>query len=373
MVLDARIEDKATCHAWNADRSMLAVCPNSNVVIIFKVPKAADDPWERVATLSEHDALVTDIAWAPKTNRILTTSQDRNAYVWNLEADGSWKPMLVILRIAAAATSVQWSADEQKFAVGSGSKTVPVCYFEAENNFWVSKMLKGHKSTITSVAWHPSTPIVATACNDFKCRVYSAYLKNVDGKAVSTPWGDNPKFGTLFLEIESLGWVRDVAFSPAGDSFAFCSHNSTVSFVDVVGGPESAQTVRMSELPLTRIVYLPDGSLVGAGHSYDPVVFARTAGGWKVAGKLSGAKKAEEKKGNFANAKNMFLNQTQTGSAVASEKLTSLHQNQVCGLQLYGAAFQGQPFEFTTTALDGRIVFWSRDEITSAMSAIAIS
>ena len=232
MVLDVRVEDKVTVHAWNADRSLLAVCPNNNTVAIFRKPTSADGTWERIATLNEHDALVTDIAWAPKTNRILTTSQDRNAYVWNLEANGEWKPMLVILRIAAAATSVQWSVDEQKFAVGSGSKTVPICYFEAENNFWVSKMLKGHRSTIQAVAWHPTTPVVATACTDFKCRVYSAYLKNVDGKAVSTPWGDNPKFGTLFFEVESLGWVRDVAFSPAGDTFAFCSHNSTVSFID---------------------------------------------------------------------------------------------------------------------------------------------
>lgn len=37
-------------------------------------------------------------------------------------AGGEWKPMLVILRISAAATSVEWSPDEQKFAVGSGAK-----------------------------------------------------------------------------------------------------------------------------------------------------------------------------------------------------------------------------------------------------------
>lgn len=91
MVVDVRVEDKITCHAWSADRTMLAVCPNSSAVIIFRTPATADGPWERVATLSAHDALVTDIAWAPRTNRILTTSQDRNAYVWNLEPNGEWK------------------------------------------------------------------------------------------------------------------------------------------------------------------------------------------------------------------------------------------------------------------------------------------
>jgi actin related protein 2/3 complex subunit 1A/1B len=368
----ARIEDKVTCHAWNADRTLLAVCPNNNTVSIFKVPATADGAWERVATLDEHDALVTEIAWAPKTNRILTTSQDRNAYVWNLEG-GTWKPMLVILRITAAATSVQWSADEQKFAVGSGAKTVPICYFEAENNFWVSKMLKGHRSTIRAVAWHPNMPVVATACTDYKCRVYSAYLKNIDGKAVSTPWGDNPKFGTLFFEIESLGWVRDVAFSPAGDTLAFASHNSTVSFVDVTSGAE--QVVRMGDLPLTQLMFLPDGNLVGAGHSYSPYLFARAASGWALAGKVVGEKKSEAKKGNFANARNMFQAQSamgQSAGAGASDKLETMHSNLICGLRYFGAAFGGGMAEFTTSGLDGKVVFWSRDEISAAMSQLAL-
>lgn len=378
MVAEARVEDKVTCHAWNADHSELAVCPNNSTVVIFRKPTTEDGTWERVATLSEHDALVTDIAWAPKTNRILTTSQDRNAYVWTKEQGGQWKPMLVILRITAAATSVQWSADEQKFAVGSGARTVPICYFEAENNFWVSKMLKGHTSTIQAVSWHPTSPVVATACTDYKCRIFSAYLKNVDGKAVSTPWGDNPKFGTLFYEVESAGWVRNVAFSPAGDTLAFCSHNSTVSFVDVVGG-SAPQVLRLSELPLTHLLFLPDGCMVGVGHTYDPILFARTAQGWTNAGKLVGQKRAGSDKAVSAmmNARNMFQAQTMQGQsaagAAADKASASTHQNLVCGMHVFGAKFGSTTAEFTTTALDGKIVFWTRDEISTAMGALAIS
>ena len=109
MVVEARIETCITRHAWNGDCTLLAVCPNDNSVVIMKKPADPTGIWERVAVLKEHDALVTDIAWAPKTNRIITTSQDRNAYVWTLQGT-EWKPMLVILRITAAATSVQWCA-----------------------------------------------------------------------------------------------------------------------------------------------------------------------------------------------------------------------------------------------------------------------
>ena len=59
-------------------------------------------------------------------------------------------------------------------------------------------------------------------------------------------------------------------------------------------------------------------------------------------------------------------------STEKAEKLTSVHQNLVCGLQYFGASFGGAPAEFTTTALDGKVAFWSRDEITAAMSALAL-
>jgi len=71
----------------------------------------------------QHDKLITSIDWAPNSNRIVTCSQDRNAYVWQEEADG-WKPTLVLLRINRAATHVRWSPKENKFAVGSGARCV---------------------------------------------------------------------------------------------------------------------------------------------------------------------------------------------------------------------------------------------------------
>lgn len=75
------------------------------------------------ATLAntQHDKLITAISWAPQTNRIVTCSQDRNAYVWTPTEQG-WKPALVLLRINRAATCVKWSPNEDKFAVGSGAR-----------------------------------------------------------------------------------------------------------------------------------------------------------------------------------------------------------------------------------------------------------
>jgi len=169
--------------------------------------------------------------------------------------------------------------------------------------------------------------------------------------------------------------VRNVAFSPAGDALAFCSHNSTVSFVDIVGGG-SVQTVRLRELPLTAMLFLPDGSMVGVGHCYDPLLFTRTASGWAVAGKLAGKEKKQAAAGGFANARNMFQAQVVRGETAAASAADStagtMHSNLVRGLQPFNAAFGGTAAEFTTSALDGKIGFWTRDELAAAMGAVAI-
>merc|ERR1711936_852986 len=90
---------------------------------------------------------------APNTNRIVTCSSDRNAYVWVQGQDGQWKYTLVLLRINRAATCVRWSPDENKFAVGSGAKIISVCYYEKDNDWWVAKHIKKPlKSTVTMTA-----------------------------------------------------------------------------------------------------------------------------------------------------------------------------------------------------------------------------
>ena len=101
-----------------------------------------------MAKLDQHDIRVTGIDWAPSTNRIVTCSADRNAYVWNLMPNGEWRHTLVLLRINRAATCVRWSPKENKFAVGSGDRLISICYFEAENDWWVSKHIKASFSRI---------------------------------------------------------------------------------------------------------------------------------------------------------------------------------------------------------------------------------
>ncbi|MEE6506930.1 hypothetical protein FKM82_007901 [Ascaphus truei] len=225
--------DPISCHAWNKDRSQIAISPNNDVVQIYQ---KAENEWKKIHDLTEHNGRITGIDWAPSSNRIVTCAADRNAYVWSLR-EGSWKPTLVLLRINRAATCVKWSPQENKIAVGSGSQIISICYFEKENNWWISKHIKKSiRSTILSLAWHPNNVLLAAGSSDFRCRIFSAYVKEIEDKPSPTLWGTKMQFGELLYQKgekgESGGWVHSVCFSPTGQYLAWVDHRSCVNVAD---------------------------------------------------------------------------------------------------------------------------------------------
>lgn len=173
--------------------------------------------------------VVCGIDWHPVTNQIVTCSHDINAFVWTYDTRmDSWKPSLSILRVNRACLQVRWSPDGTKFACGSGSKIVSICYFEPKNDWWISKIIKKHKSSVVDVAWHPNSQVVATASTDFKCRIFSAFLDHIEQPAQAA-FGSMSKFpfGELITEFDSSnGWVEAVAWSPSGEylgkQYDFC-------------------------------------------------------------------------------------------------------------------------------------------------------
>ena len=108
-----RLASGISCHAWNRDRSKLAICPNSNEIWIYSNCHALDpSQWRKEAVLTEHDMLVCGLDWSPVHDQLVSCSHDRGAFVWKYEAAyRQWKPLLVVLRVTRAATNVKWSPD----------------------------------------------------------------------------------------------------------------------------------------------------------------------------------------------------------------------------------------------------------------------
>jgi actin related protein 2/3 complex subunit 1A/1B len=338
---------------------------------------------------------VTAVDWAPKSNKIVTSSQDRNSYVWSVSDEGEWTPTLVLLRLTRAATCVRWSPNEDKFAVGSGEKSVCICQFMEEfgaGGGWTSKSIrkcpisgKSIKSTVLSVAWHPNNCFLVTGCADMKCRVFNAYLKAVDGRTPPAgAFGLNPaekklKFGVCIAEYpQSKGWVHDAVFNPSGTGLAFVGHDSSLHFATVpteapelsalpmIGDASSVTTIKLKGLPFKTVAFIDDAKVIAAGHDAMPSYFTAEGGAWEYKGCVDkptaakGAKKAGG--GGVSAARNMWQNKADLGSdtATSGSKLDSLHQNSVSGLVVMDDG------RFSTCAYDGRIVIWDMACLDSA-------
>lgn len=350
-------------HAWNADRTQIAISPNNNEVEIYQ---KSGRQWKKIHTLTEHTGRVTGIDWAPKSQRLVTCSSDRNAYVWALD-NNQWKPTLVILRINRAATCVKWSPNEDKFAVGSGARVISVCYFEKENDWWVSKHIKKPiRSTILSIDWHPNNILIAAGASDFKARVFSGYIKDIEPKPTSTNWGKKMTFGNVMQEFSmpSDGWVQGVKFSASGEKLAFVSQDSSIG---VAYGGNEAVSIKTSHLPFCDCTWLTEYSIVAVGHDCNPMLFSTddTCSTLTFINRLDQVSAGGGAKAMSAMDRFKMMDKKATTNTEGDDIRTK-HKNSITSVVNYSKD------KFSTSGMDGSVIIWDCKSLESSISGLRI-
>lgn len=359
-------------HVFSPDRQFLAITKDNNVEI-YRVLSGSRA--QLFTTLKGHDKTVTAVDISPDGGKILTCSQDRNALVWEFNAAlKEYKPTLVLLRINRAATACKWSPFGNKFAVGSADRVIAVCYYEEENDWWISKHLKKPlKSTITCLDWHPNNVLLVSGSTDGHVRVFSAYIKGLDEKPEPTAWGVKLPFQTLCGDFitETGAWIHDVAFSPQGTSAAFVAHDSSITVVYPGGEglpPQAIHSIPTDYLPFKSLVYLSENRIVAGGHNCNLIVFDGNESGWKEAFKVekqtdltSDHSKVQDEDEEISShdALNMFKQLDLKGrinrpSEKGSGKvLNTVHQNTISSVKVYSAN------QVSTSGIDGKVVIFS--------------
>lgn len=372
-------------HCFSADRTLLAITSENNCYVYrmngTKKPSL-------FATLISHDRTVTAVDISIH-GRIVTCSQDRNAYVWEPLSNGTYKPTLVLLRINRAATSVAWAPNGYKFAVGSSARIIAVCYYEQENNWWVSKHIKKPiRSTINCVSWHQNGVLLAAGGTDGILRVFSGFIKGLDKKEVvaNSPWGTKFPFGSLLKEWYHGAYIHDVQWRSSLEQIAFVTHNGSLNVVDSQNMYASVEAPE--GFPYRSLVWVNDQSILCAGYNAHPCLYQSQGGNWvftksydKAANTSSvfGAKKApptvphkpkitlgadgqpaevEEEHASGISALRKFkeLDLKGTVSRAATEK--GAHDNTIVDLSAFYEA-NGNVSQVSSCGLDGEIVIYN--------------
>lgn len=334
------------------------------------------------------------------TNKLVSCSHDRNAYVWVFdEKENKWNPIVTLLLIQRGATSVKWSPSGAKFAVSSGAKVVRVCHFEPTNNWWISDSVKRHRSTINAVDWSPNSHLLVTGACDMKCRIVSAFLDEIDDENDDAGLGDvfpdQFDFGSILCEFDiTRSWVNCVAWSPSMTRLAFASHNSTVTIVDLNkddNEKHSTSTILCKGLPYLDIAFLSTGRLLAAGFGMNPVLYSNEnvnnntdnasydIDDWVEVGCIDkktnkkdagGAGAGKPQQSAFSAARSMFGAAVDRGHKFGQKvvpdknEMWTTHKNTITSLCLDKPVGSTDMItKFSACSLDGRVVSWDLSKI----------
>lgn len=360
-------------HCFSQDKSLLAVtCKND--CLVYRLGNGPAP--QLVATLSNHDKTVTAVDISIH-GRILTCSQDRNAYVWEPLSDGTYKPTLVLLRINRAATCVSWAPNGYKFAVGSSARIIAVCYYEQENNWWVSKHIKKPiKSTIQCLSWHANGVLLASGGTDGFMRIFSGFIKGLDTKesVAGSPWGEKFPFGSLIREFYHGSYIEDVQWRSSIEKVGYVSHEGALTVVDYANN--HAKVNAPDGLPFNALLWINDHEILCAGFSNHPVLFAEAgANQWQFAKDIdkvaaspsnpiaSGNEDLDESEdangnGTFGMSALRKFKQLDLKGKVSTDVNETAHENTITELLPYAEA-NGQVSKVSACGLDGKVVIYN--------------
>ncbi|MFD3540883.1 trypsin-like peptidase domain-containing protein [Streptomyces sp. NPDC058662] len=210
------------------------------------VRNAAALPLQR--RLDGHTAAVRSLDFSPDGKKLVTSSDDASALLWDVNTGGTLVPSMNHDGIVGSAA---FSPDGQTLATGSQDGTARL--WEAKTGDPLGKTMQ-HQSWVNQVAFHPDEVTLATASFE------GSQLWDADG----TPRSDHDP-----MPHTSEPW--SLAFSPDGRSLATATDAGTALLQDV-------KTADYLGKPMTHagavysVAFSPDGELLATAGSDTNVV-----------------------------------------------------------------------------------------------------
>jgi WD40 repeat protein len=210
------------------------------------------------ATLRGHSDSVGRAAWSPDGTRIVTTSWDGTAKVWDASTG------IEIFTLSGHTDWVNhaaWSPDGTRIVTASSDDTAKVWNASTgEERFTLGE----HKEGINHAAWSPGGALIVTASDDGSAKVWLAstgdfllsFSRHVSGSVSHAMWSPD---GDRIVTAESEGtasvwdsvtgitittfsghdgWIRNTAWSPDGKRIVTASDDGDAKVWDASTGEE---------------------------------------------------------------------------------------------------------------------------------------
>ena len=261
-----------------------------------------------IMVLSGHDGAVMSAAFSPDGSRIVTGSLDKTARIWDA---ASGKPIMVLRGHTGGVWPVGYSPDGTRIVTGSYDKTARIWNASTGDQIAV---LSGHTDTLRSAAFSPDGTRIVTGSSDGTARVWDAatakqllsLTDNMIGVSSARFSPDNTRIVTGSADKIVRIWdaktgkeltmlrghdaaVMSVSFSPDGSRIVSASFDQTARLWDVA--TKDTAVLRGHEGRLMSAAFSPDGGRIVTASLDD-----RTARLWEpnTIGKLIGVLRGHE-------------------------------------------------------------------------------
>lgn len=225
---------------------------------------------------------------------------------------------------------------------------------------------------MTSLDWHPNNVLLAAGSTDYKMRVFSAYIKDIEQQPTPTPWGSKMPLGQMMAEFKNSssggGWIHSVSFSGDGNRVCWVAHDSSINIVDATNGMNVVK-LKSEYLPFLSTIWITPNSFVVAGHSCVPLIYTTDGNSIHLTGKLDQSQKKET---GGISAMRIFQSLDRNSRTENSDtNLEFIHQNAISFVTIYQGD-KNSAKKLSTSGLDGQLVIWDLVSLTKSMSGLKI-
>jgi WD40 repeat protein len=217
-------------------------------------------------TLAGHEYTVLSAAFSPDGARIITTSYDRTARIWNA---ATGEEIAILQGHEHSVAHAAFSRDGSRIVTASIDKTARI--WDAATAKEVA-ILRGHTQAVNSAAFSPDGSRVVTASGDNTARIWDVATGNeIAILAEKRPFGGY-----------CCGTIATAVYSPDGALIVTAAHEGTARIWDA----ETAQQVSLIRVPdqlFYSAAFSPDGSRIVTASSDKTARIFETATGKEIA------------------------------------------------------------------------------------------